>query len=304
MPSNVYANGNSIACKASMDKVIVPPSDVCLSPPSPPAGPIPVPYPNASFSKDMKSGSKKVKIGDKPVMLKNKSYYKSSPLGNEAATRSFGCGVVSHQITGKTFFAAWSMDVKFEGKNVDRHFDITQSNSSNPGNGLGSNTNKTAPDSDEENKCPCCNGPKHANQKDAEKISEEKWYGPAGYADVKKAREMGCECVPEKSDEDCGTYYKQADPKKSQKARKRWNDRYKEPFIKRWNSSGKVPALVYESDPKKEGDKIAHKTPISAGGCIKGDNNLMPNKAMSKECQDMDDTLSKHHAVRSVYFQA
>ena len=130
MGTNVYANGNAIASKASDDKVIAAFPDVCLSPPSPPAGPVPVPYPDTSFSKDMKSGSTTVKIKGKEVMLKDKSFYKTSPLGDEAATRSFGSNVITHQITGKTYFKAWSMDVKFEGENVDRHLDITTSNHS------------------------------------------------------------------------------------------------------------------------------------------------------------------------------
>ena len=132
MSNKVYANNNEIACKSGNDKVIASFPDVCLSPPSPPAGPIPVPYPDSSFSKDMKSGSKKVKIDGKEVMLKDKSYYKSSPLGDEAATKSLGAGVITHVITGKTYFVGWSMDVKFEGKNVDRHLDLTTSNHASP----------------------------------------------------------------------------------------------------------------------------------------------------------------------------
>jgi len=130
--NEVFANGNEIACKSGDGKVIAALPDVCLSPPSPPAGPIPVPYPDTSFSKDMKNGSKTVKIDSKEVMLKDKSFYKTSPLGNEAATKSLGAGVVSHVITGKTYFVAWSMDVKFEGKNVDRHIDLTTSNHASP----------------------------------------------------------------------------------------------------------------------------------------------------------------------------
>src|SRR5579863_3442126 len=128
MSKEVYADGNEIACKAGDGKVIAAFPDVCLSPPSPPAGPVPVPYPDTSYSKDMQEGSKTVKIGDDEVMLKDKSYYKTSPLGDEAATKSLGAGVVTHVITGTTYFAAWSMDVKFEGENVDRHIDITTSN--------------------------------------------------------------------------------------------------------------------------------------------------------------------------------
>jgi len=80
----------------------------------------------------MKQGSKKVKIKGGEVMLKDRSYYKSSPLGDEAATKSFGANVMSHTITGKTYFIAWSMDVKFEGANVDRHLDLTTSNHMSP----------------------------------------------------------------------------------------------------------------------------------------------------------------------------
>lgn len=129
---DVYANGDEIACKAGSGKVIAGFPDVCLTPPPPPAGPIPIPYPNTAFCKDMKKGSKKVKIEGKEVMLKDQSFYKTSPLGNEAATKGQGAGVVTHVITGKTYFISWSMDVKFEGQNVDRHTDITTSNHASP----------------------------------------------------------------------------------------------------------------------------------------------------------------------------
>lgn len=132
MGCDVFANNSEIACKAGGGKVIASFPDVCLTPPSPPAGPIPVPYPNTSFSKDMKKGSKAVKIKGKEVMLKDQSFYKTSPLGNEAATKGQGAGVITHVITGKTYFIAWSMDVKFEGQNVDRHTDVTTSNHASP----------------------------------------------------------------------------------------------------------------------------------------------------------------------------
>jgi hypothetical protein len=128
MSCNVFANNNEIACKASENQTIAEFPDVCLSPPSPPAGPIPVPYPNTSFSKDMQNGSKTVMIQGQEVMLKDQSFYQTSPLGDEAATNSFGGSVVTHVITGKTYFVAWSMDVKFEDQNVDRHLDLTSSN--------------------------------------------------------------------------------------------------------------------------------------------------------------------------------
>jgi len=68
-----------------------------------------------------------VQIGGDEVMLKNKSSFKQSN-GDEAATKSLGMGVVTHQIQGKVNFCAWSMDVKFEGENVPRHLDLTGHN--------------------------------------------------------------------------------------------------------------------------------------------------------------------------------
>lgn len=161
MGCEVYANGNEIACKTGDGKVIAAFPDVCNSPPSPPAGPIPLPYPNTSFSKDTKKGSKTVKIKKKEVMLKDKSFYKSSPLGDEAATKSFGANLISHTITGKTYFAAWSMDVKYEDKNVCRHIDITTSNHGSPNAGTPlPNPNldamATAKKEKAEDKCACC----------------------------------------------------------------------------------------------------------------------------------------------------
>ena len=157
MSNNVFANGNAIACKAGDDKVIAAMPDVCLSPPSPPAGPIPVPYPNTSFSKDMQNGSKTVQISGKEVMLKDRSYYKTSPLGDEAATRSFGGSVITHTITGKTYFSAWSMDVKFEGENVPRHLDLTTSNHNPyPGSTAPTPAQETALARLAYEACPCC----------------------------------------------------------------------------------------------------------------------------------------------------
>ena len=111
MANEVFANTREISCKSGDGKSICAFPDVCLSPPSPPAGPIPIPYPNTAFAKDTTSGSKKVKISKKEVMLKNKSYFKKS-TGDEAATKSLGMGVVTHQIQGKVYFTSWSMDVK------------------------------------------------------------------------------------------------------------------------------------------------------------------------------------------------
>jgi Domain of unknown function (DUF4150) len=132
--STVYANGREISAKKDANKSICAMPDVCLSPPSPPAGPIPIPYPNTATASDTDEGSKTVKIGGDEVGLKNKSDYKKSS-GDEAATKSLGMGVVSHNIQGPMKHSAWSMDVKIEGENVIRHLDLTIHNHGSPPNG-------------------------------------------------------------------------------------------------------------------------------------------------------------------------
>ncbi len=127
MGCEVYANGMTIACKVADGKTIAAMPDVCLSPPTPPAGPVPIPYPNTAMASDATKGSKTVQIGGQEVMLKRTSTFKKS-TGDEAATKTLGMGVVSHQIQGEVNFCAWSMDVKFEGENVPRNLDLTLHN--------------------------------------------------------------------------------------------------------------------------------------------------------------------------------
>jgi hypothetical protein len=133
MSKKVYANGNEVSGKANSNKSLCAMPDVCLSPPSPPAGPVPIPYPNTSMASKTSQGSKTVKIGGQEVGLKNKSNYKDSN-GDEAATRGLGMGVISHTIQGKMKHAAWSFDVKVEGENAIRHLDLTTHNHINTGN--------------------------------------------------------------------------------------------------------------------------------------------------------------------------
>jgi len=122
-----------ISAKKDGNKSLCAMADVCLSPPSPPAGPIPIPYPNTATASNTTSGSKTVKIGGQEVGQKNSSSYKKSN-GDEAATKSLGMGVVSHTIQGKMKHAAWSMDVKIQGKNAIRHMDLTTHNHINQSN--------------------------------------------------------------------------------------------------------------------------------------------------------------------------
>lgn len=127
MGNDVYANGMNVACKSGAAKVICAFPDVCLSPPTPPAGPIPIPYPVTSMSSDTSDGTSTVKINNKEAMLKDKSCY-SKCMGDEAATKTLGMGMMNANLGGKTYFKMWSMDVKIEGENVVRATDITTSN--------------------------------------------------------------------------------------------------------------------------------------------------------------------------------
>ncbi|NJO18423.1 MAG: DUF4150 domain-containing protein [Thioploca sp.] len=135
MANNVFANGREISCKKADGKSICAFPDVCFTPPQTPATPpgVPIPYPNTAFAKDTTKGSKTVKISGNEVMLKNQSHFKKS-TGDEAGNAPKK-GVVTSKITGKVYFTSWSPDVKFEGKNVVRHLDLTTHNhGSDPGN--------------------------------------------------------------------------------------------------------------------------------------------------------------------------
>jgi hypothetical protein len=139
MTNQVYANAMEISCKQADGKTICAMPDVCMTPPQTPATPpgVPVPYPNTGMAGDCSDGSSTVKISGQEVMLKNKSYFKKS-TGDEAGSAPMK-GVITASNTGKVYFIAWSMDVKFEGENVVRHLDMTTGNHACP------NPNEAAP---------------------------------------------------------------------------------------------------------------------------------------------------------------
>ncbi len=99
--------------------------DVCKTPS--PAGPIPIPYPNIAQSGDSAKTAKKVKTDGNPVCVKSSNFKMST--GDEAG--SAGGGVVSNKIKGKAEFVNYSFDVKVEGKNVPRAFDLMLHNQKN-----------------------------------------------------------------------------------------------------------------------------------------------------------------------------
>ncbi|NJK31979.1 MAG: DUF4150 domain-containing protein [Deltaproteobacteria bacterium] len=163
----VFANGREIVSKGNHGKVVAAFPDVCNSPPSPPAGPVPVPYAASSAAGSLAKGSKRVRIEGKPIGIRDKSYFASSPLGNEAATKSFGANVVTHQVTGKTYFGSWSMDVEVEGHGVLRQGDVTTSNHGSYPGGTPpfpnlSEVHQLALSRVDAGQCPCCGSEKCA----------------------------------------------------------------------------------------------------------------------------------------------
>ncbi|WP_420233535.1 PAAR-like domain-containing protein [Pseudomonas sp. ABY48] len=135
MANEVFANNMEISCKAADGKSIACFPDVCFTPPQAPPTPlgVPIPYPNTGMAKDTTKGSRTVKISGKEVMLKDKSHFKTS-YGDEAGNAPKK-GIITSKIKGKVYFTSWSMDVKYEGKNVVRHMDLTTHNhASQPGN--------------------------------------------------------------------------------------------------------------------------------------------------------------------------
>ena len=113
MGQTTFANSRGIVHKGSGGMSIAFP-DVCKTP-APPAGPIPIPYPNIGKSSDTSNGPKKVTVDKKMPMTKGAKYTMST--GDEAG--SVG-GVVSSSTKGECEFMLHSFDVKFEGKNVCR----------------------------------------------------------------------------------------------------------------------------------------------------------------------------------------
>jgi hypothetical protein len=123
MGVTVGVNMLSVVHKGSNGITIAFP-DVCITPAAP--SPIPIPYPNIAQSGDTAKGTKKVKCDGNPVCVKDSNFSKSN--GDEAGTQK---GVASGKNMGKAEFLLYSFDVKFEGKNVPRAFDIMLHNDKN-----------------------------------------------------------------------------------------------------------------------------------------------------------------------------
>lgn len=132
MALTVYAENMGFFHKGSGGKGIAP-GDVCMTPPPPPAGPIPVPYVNIAQASDLTKGSKTVKIDGEPTALEDVSEVSTSS-GNEPGSQP-PKGVVTATNKGKASFTMWSFTVKVEGKGVCRHGDpMFQNESCTPPN--------------------------------------------------------------------------------------------------------------------------------------------------------------------------
>ncbi|MES2539932.1 MAG: DUF4150 domain-containing protein [Pseudomonadota bacterium] len=164
MGLTVYAENMGFFHKGSGGKGIAP-GDVCMTPPPPPAGPIPVPYVNIAQASDLTKGSKTVKIDGEPTALEDVSECSTS-TGNEPGSQP-PKGVVTATNKGKASFKIWSFTVKVEGKGVCRHGDMMMQNTaSDPPNcvdaaaltafeiSLGDNLNTKCPPYDGDNDRP------------------------------------------------------------------------------------------------------------------------------------------------------
>jgi uncharacterized Zn-binding protein involved in type VI secretion len=126
MPLTVFAENMGLFHKGSNGKGIAP-GDVCLTPPPPPAGP--VPYVNVASAADLAKGSTTVKIDGEPTALEDHSECKTS-AGDEPGTQ--GGNIVTHKTKGTAFFQSWSFTVQIEGKGVCRHGDLMGQNAGSP----------------------------------------------------------------------------------------------------------------------------------------------------------------------------
>lgn len=124
MGVTVGVNMMSVVHKGSNGVTIAFP-DVCKTPT--PAGPVPIPYPNVARSSDTAKGTKKVKCDGNSTCVKSSNFRMST--GDEAGCA--GGGVISGKFKGKAEFVNFSFDVKFEGKNVVRAFDLMLHNNKN-----------------------------------------------------------------------------------------------------------------------------------------------------------------------------
>jgi N-acetylmuramoyl-L-alanine amidase len=124
MADKVFINGMAAVHAGSSAQGIAMP-DVCLCPPSPPAGPIPTPLPNIFKAADLTCGAATVFIEGNPVGNMNSYIQKST--GN-AVSRPTGGGVISHAVEGAAYPVMGSFDVFIESSPALKIFDLWTAN--------------------------------------------------------------------------------------------------------------------------------------------------------------------------------
>jgi uncharacterized Zn-binding protein involved in type VI secretion len=120
----VFINGRAAVYKDGPGQAVAFP-DVCLCPPGPPAGPVPVPLSNTVVAADLQGCAKTVLIAGKPAAHLKSFFAKST--GNEVS-RSTGGGVISHATQGMAYFQTGSPNVFIEGQPAVRHADLLTCN--------------------------------------------------------------------------------------------------------------------------------------------------------------------------------
>lgn len=118
---NVYANTRSVVHKGDSLTNVGAVPDVCKTPT--PGGPIPIPYINVAFNRNLTKGTKKVRIAGNSIAISKSKL--STSTGDEPGTLG---GIVSGKFKGKMAWGTSSMNVKAEGKGVVRFMDITMHN--------------------------------------------------------------------------------------------------------------------------------------------------------------------------------
>jgi hypothetical protein len=122
MVPTVIVNKLSVIHKKS-DGVATGAPDPCLTP----APPVPVPYVNVAFSRDLADEATTVRADGVGIALKDSHF--STSVGDEPGS---GGGVVSAVTRGKAIFTNYSSDVFIEGKNVCRLADPMLNNGNTP----------------------------------------------------------------------------------------------------------------------------------------------------------------------------
>lgn len=114
MAVKINVNNLTLCHKGSTGASTATLPDVCKTPS--PGGPVPMPYPNVTFSRDLMKGTKTVKAdGGNMAANKGSEFFKST--GDEPGV---GGGVVSSVNMKESTWITFSFDVKLEGKNACR----------------------------------------------------------------------------------------------------------------------------------------------------------------------------------------